>query len=103
MTENAGMYQNYSVEGEIKLKGEEMMNHYEMYGSCMTPPVACPPIYECPRERCVHREIMHEVPHIVPINTRVINHHIYRHTYQPMYTCTTEDQVCNVGERPCGL
>ena len=34
--------------------------------------------------------------HIIPINTRVINHHVYRHTYQPMYTCTMEDEVCNV-------
>lgn len=104
MTENAGMYQNYSVEGEIKVKGDEMMQQHEMHhGGCMTQPMACPPIYECPRERCVHREIMHEVPHVVPINTRIINHHVYRHTYQPMYTCTTEDQVTNVCERHCGL
>ena len=101
MTEHTGMYQNYSVEGEIKLKGDDMI--HQGYDGCMVPPVACPPIYECPRERCVHREIMHEVPHIVPINTRVINHHVYRHTYQPMYTCTSENQVCNIGERPCGL
>ena len=66
MTENAGMYQNYSVEGEIKLKGEDMMYNHEMYGGCMKPPVMCPPIYECPRERCVHREIMHEVPQECP-------------------------------------
>lgn len=66
MTENAGMYQNYSVEGEIKLKGDDMMYNHEMYGGCMKPPVMCPPIYECPRERCVHREIMHEVPQECP-------------------------------------
>ena len=34
--------------------------------------------------------------HVVPINTRVINHHIYRHSYQPMYTCTMEETVSNV-------
>lgn len=67
MTENTGMYQNYSVEGEIKLKGDEMMHHQEMYQSgCMTPPMTCQPIFECPRERCIHREIMHEVPHVCP-------------------------------------
>ena len=97
MTENAGMYQNYTVEGELKLKGDEM------YSGCMKPQVICPPIYECPRERYVHREIMHEVPHVIPINTRIINHHIYKHTYQPVYTCTTEEQICNIGEKPCGL
>ena len=103
MTDKTGMYQNYSVEGEIKLKGDEMMYNQEMYTPCMTPPVMCPPIYECPRERCVHREIMHEVPHIIPINTRIINHHIYRHTYSPMYTSTNDDIVCNVCEKTCGF
>ena len=66
MTDKTGMYQNYSVEGEIKLKGDEMMYNQEMYTPCMTPPVMCPPIYECPRERCVHKEIMHEVPQVSP-------------------------------------
>ena len=103
MTENAGMYQNYSVEGEIKLKGDDMIYNHEMYTGCMKPPMMCPPIYECPRERCVHREIMHEVPHIIPINTKVINHHVYRHTYSPMYTCSSEDVVSNVHEKSCGF
>ena len=44
------------------------------------PGVCQPPIYECPQERCCHREIHHEVKHIVPVNTRVINHHIIHHT-----------------------
>ena len=104
MTENAGMYQNYSVEGEIKLKGDDMMYNHEMYTTgCMKPPVMCPPIYECPRERCVHREIMHEVPHIIPLNTKVINHHVYKHTYSPMYTCSSEDVVSNIHEKSCGF
>lgn len=88
MIDNSGMYQNYSVEGEIKLKGEEACKMNDM----------CMPIYECPKERCVHREIIHDVPHVVPINTRIINHHIYRHTYRPCYTCTEENEVCNINE-----
>lgn len=55
-----------------------------------------PPVQECPQERVCHKEFVHEVPHIVPINTRVINHHIYRHTYTPCYTCCEENVVCNV-------
>lgn len=55
-----------------------------------------PPIHECPQERVVNREFVHEVPHIVPINTRIINHHIYRHSYTPCYTCCEENVVCNV-------
>ena len=60
------------------------------------------PVYECPQERVVNREMCYEVPHIIPINTRVVNHHIYRHTYQPMYTCTMEDTVSNVYDK-CGF
>ncbi len=54
------------------------------------------PIIETPRERCVYRNIYHEVPHVCPINTKIINNHIYRHTYQPRYTCSEENVVSNV-------
>ena len=65
------------------------------------PGVVCPPIYECPRETVCHRYICHEVPHIEPCNTRIINHHIYRHTYTPTYSCCEENEVQNVYERRC--
>ena len=70
-----------------------------MYGMCgnnCCPVNECPCVMECPQERVCHVQTLHNVPHIVPINTRVVNHHIYRHTYQPMYTCTMEDTVSNV-------
>ena len=41
--------------------------------------------------------------HIIPVNTRIVNHHVYRHTYQPMYTCTMEDTVSNVYDNKCGF
>ena len=63
----------------------------------------CEPVMECPQERVCHREMNYEVPHIIPINTRIVNHHVYRHTYQPMYTCTTEDTVSNVYDNKCGF
>lgn len=50
---------------------------------------------ETPQERVVHRNFVHEVPHVCPINTRIVNHHIYRHTYQPRYTCCEENVVTN--------
>lgn len=53
------------------------------------------PMVETPQERVVHRSFVHEVPHVCPINTRIINHHIYRHTYQPRYTCCEENVVTN--------
>ena len=63
---------------------------YDMGGS---------PIIEPGRERVVQRNIVHEVKHVCPINTRIINNHIYRHTYQPRYTCCEENVVTN---QQCG-
>lgn len=57
------------------------------------------PIIEPGRERIVNRTFVHEVPHVCPINTRIINNHIYRHTYQPRYTCCEENVV---REQQCG-
>ncbi|MBQ3469291.1 MAG: hypothetical protein IJH18_04505 [Bacilli bacterium] len=48
------------------------------------------------QERVVHRTFVHEVPHVCPIRTRIINHHIYKHTYRPEYSCCEENEVCNV-------
>ena len=56
-------------------------------------------VVETPQERCVHRTFVHEVPHVCPINTKIINHHIYKHTYQPRYTCSEENVV---SEQQCG-
>lgn len=97
MIDNMGMYQGYSVEGNAELKITPDKSS-EMNSTCSVPcePIMCPPIYECPQERCIHKQIIHEVPHVQPINTRIINHHIYRHTYSPCYTCTEENEVCNV-------
>ena len=57
------------------------------------------PIIEPGRERVINRTFVHDVPHICPINTRIINNHIYRHTYQPRYTCQEENRVC---QQQCG-
>ena len=57
------------------------------------------PVVEPGRERVVQRNIIHEVKHVCPINTRIINNHIYRHTYQPRYTCCEENVVTN---QQCG-
>lgn len=57
------------------------------------------PIIEPGRERVINRTFVHEVPHVCPINTRIINNHIFRHTYQPHYTCCEENRVC---QEQCG-
>lgn len=67
----------------------------------MCPPNMCMPIYECPEERVCHRYICYEVPHIKPCNTRIINHHIYRHTFTPAYSECEENVIENVFDRKC--
>ena len=54
------------------------------------------PVIEPGRERVVNRTFVHEVPHICPINTRIINNHVYKHTYQPRYTGCEENTCTNV-------
>ncbi len=75
------------------------------YGSCPMPncaPTMCPPVYECPQERVCHRTINYEVPHMIPCHTRMINHHVYHHSYTPCYSYSEEDEYSNVyGNRCC--
>ena len=75
------------------MEGYQMNMQQPMMGSVMNP------IIEPGRERIVNRTFVHEVPHICPINTRIINNHIYKHTYQPRYTCCEENVVT---QQQCG-
>ena len=45
--------------------------------------------------KCIEKEYYHEVPHVCPIHTHVVNKHIYKHTYTPQYSCSEENQVYN--------
>lgn len=58
--------------------------------------ISSSPIMEPMQERQVHRTIFHEVPHVCPIRTKVVNHHVYRHTYSPSYSCCEENTCSNV-------
>ncbi|MBE6155991.1 MAG: hypothetical protein E7164_04470 [Firmicutes bacterium] len=71
-------------------------NQMSMGMGCQTMPV-----YECPEERVCHRYICYEVPHIKPCNTRIINHHVYRHTFTPCYSSCEENVVENVFDQRC--
>ena len=63
----------------------------------------CGPIMEAPIEKCIQKNIVHEVEHICPINTKIINNHIYKHVYIPQYSCCEEDVITNVDECPCNM
>lgn len=56
------------------------------------------PIYECPVEKCIQKDYMHEVVHIIPVHTNIINNHIYKHTYVPEFTCSEENICTNINE-----
>ncbi len=88
----------YPEAGATPFMGSNMSNNMMGMPMQMDGMMGCPmpPVYECPQERVVNREFVHNVEHIVPINTRVINHHVYRHTYRPCYTCCEENVCSNV-------
>jgi len=93
------MFMNNSYE-EKTMTNETEIKCDNMYNPCMP---QCTPIMECPQERVCHQQICYDVKHIVPINTRIINHHIYRHYYEPVYTCCTQDEVCNIYDNKCNF
>ena len=90
-----------------------MFNNYGMnYGCCMNqnndccPTVSCEkcpedPVYETPIEKCIKKDYVHEIMHVVPVHTRVVNNHIYKHTYVPEYTCS-EENICTNYDDNCG-
>lgn len=84
---NTNMNDNFTYASNQMIT--QPMMEQPMMGSVMSP------IVEQGRERIVNRTFVHEVPHICPINTRIINNHIYKHTYQPRYTCCEENVVTN--------
>ena len=94
--------ENFSYEKKDYSKMNMDMNQPNMTCTNMSQEnICCPNVCEMPRERVCHRYFCYDVPHIVPCNTRIINHHIYKHTYSPCYTCCEENEICNVTEGCC--
>ena len=74
--------------------------------NCMPPgpppcECSCAPICECPQNQVCHRVINYNVPHIMPYHTTVVNHHVYNHTYTPVYSYSEVDEVENVYSNRC--
>ncbi|MGE5456266.1 MAG: hypothetical protein ACM3O4_04095 [Ignavibacteriales bacterium] len=72
---------------------EEMEEASEMGCGC--------PVVEPAVTKCVQRDFCHQVPHVCPVHTHVVNRHIYNHTYTPQYSCSEENQCINVGNTGC--
>ena len=75
---------------DINMNSEASGMNMNMGSSC-----GCP-VQEGVQQKCIHKTIVHEVPHVCPIHTRIINHHVFKHTYRPQYTCSEENVVSNV-------
>ena len=83
-------------------QGEYMQMEGANCQPMVLPGMECAPIYEPGCENVVHRQINHHVQHIQPIHTRIINNHIYHHSFMPCYTCCEENVCCNVyNPNPC--
>lgn len=94
-SENVIDIDNNSGSIDIDLNGEQTMMNNSNSG--MNDPQmvnTSTPIIEPVRERVVNRTFEHIVPHICPIRTRIINHHVFKHTYRPDYSCC-EENVCS--------
>lgn len=104
--DSASMNATASFDGAMSQMDMNMDMGYMgcMPGCCPNPCMStmCPPIYECPQEKVCHRTINYEVPHMIPCHTRMINHHVYHHSYTPCYSYSEEDEYTNVyGNRCC--
>lgn len=51
--------------------------------------------------KCVEKQFCHEVPHVCPIHTHVVNKHVYNHSYTPQYTCSEENVIINNDNGSC--
>ena len=81
--------------------GKNCCPNQPMMGGCCRQPQMEQCVMEPTITKCVEKEFYHEVPHVCPIHTHVINKHIYNHSYTPQYTCSEENQVCNIDNGPC--
>ena len=92
---NNDFFQNMdnNVTGNNNTVMNDMNVDINMMNPNMMPSSGCG---EGVRERVINRTFVHEVPHVCPIHTRIINHHVYKHTYHPQYTCSEENVCSNV-------
>ena len=51
--------------------------------------------------KCIKKDFIHEIVHVCPVHTRIVNNHIYKHTYVPEYTCSEENVCTNVDDNCC--
>jgi len=95
---NSDFFQNLNMDSNITGNNNYVNQDMEVDVNMnnFSSPVMSVPQNEGVRERVINRTFVHEVPHVCPIHTRIINHHVYKHTYRPAYTCSEENVCSNV-------
>ncbi len=96
---NNEFFQNMNMESNITGDNNVVNNEMDVDVSYMNQgnnAMMGAPMNEGVQERVINRTFVHEVPHVCPIHTRIINHHVYKHTYRPAYTCSEENVCSNV-------
>lgn len=97
---NNEFFQNMSMESNINGNNNVVNNDMEVDVNMMNSNNSSSMMgtynNEGVQERVINRTFVHEVPHVCPIHTRIINHHVYKHTYRPAYTCSEENVCSNV-------
>ena len=95
---NVDFFQNMtmdsSINGDNNFVNQDMDVDVTMMNNA--PMMGQPLMNNGVQERVINRTFVHEVPHVCPIHTRIINHHVYKHTYRPQYTCSEENVCSNV-------
>lgn len=92
---NNEFFQNMTMESNITGDNNVVSQDMDVDVNMMYNQPAAP-MNQGVQERVINRTFVHEVPHTCPIHTRIINHHVYKHTYRPVYTCSEENVCSNV-------
>ena len=97
---NNDYFQNMNMESNITGDNNTINNEMDvdvnMMNTSNQSTMSQTPMSQGVQERIINRTFVHEVPHVCPIHTRIINHHVYKHTYRPVYTCSEENTVSNI-------
>ncbi|MBR3145911.1 MAG: hypothetical protein IKF47_01470 [Bacilli bacterium] len=93
---NQDFFQNINMESSINGDNNYVNQDMDVDINMMNNNSTMPMNNNGVQERVINRTFVHEVPHTCPIHTRIINHHIYKHTYRPVYTCSEENVCSNV-------
>ena len=93
---NQDFFQNINMESSINGDNNYVNQDMDVDINMMNNNSTMPMNNNGVQERVINRTFVHEVPHTYPIHTRIINHHIYKHTYRPVYTCSEENVCSNV-------